>query len=223
MTAPDYQRLIDAETWAFIRETEAWYPPDSAGSPVARQREVYDAMCRAFFRGYPEGVAAADKPLAGVPCRLYSAGAASTATLVYLHGGGFVVGGLDSHDDVCAELCRATGFRVIAVDYRLAPEHTYPAAVDDALAVAELDQVAQVAQVGVQGVGREAALVAQMQRETFDPVERGRFHGVSGRAPAAAPARRPGNAGRWCPSRRGSAAGRRCRCRATPRNGGPAG
>ncbi len=54
-------------------------------------------------------------------------------TVVYYHGGGFVVGGLHSHDDVCAEICQRTGYRVISVDYRLCPEHIHPAAFDDAL------------------------------------------------------------------------------------------
>jgi acetyl esterase len=129
---PDYDKLIDAETRAFIRATEACYPPEAASFPISKQREAYDAMCRAFFRGYPEGVTAEDRALGGVPCRIYGGGEA--AMLIYFHGGGFVVGGLDSHDDVCAELCQATGFRVISVDYRLAPEHRHPAAFDDALA-----------------------------------------------------------------------------------------
>ena len=54
--------------------------------------------------------------------------------VLYFHGGGFILGGLDSHDDVCAELCARTGYEVVSVDYRLAPEHLHPAAFDDALA-----------------------------------------------------------------------------------------
>jgi acetyl esterase len=135
MTAPDYATLIDAETWAFIRASESWYPPETATYPVERQREIYNAMCRAFFRGYPEGVVAEDRPLGAVPCRIYTCGPAAV-TVLYLHGGGFVVGGLESHDDICAEICKATGFRVVAADYRLAPEHLHPAAYDDALAAA---------------------------------------------------------------------------------------
>ncbi len=134
MTAPDYATLIDAETWAFIRATEAWYPPETATYTIARQREVYDAMCRAFFRGYPEGVTATDRAFGGVPCRVYQGAEAPVATLVYFHGGGFVVGGLESHDDVCAEICAATSTRVVSVDYRLVPEHRHPAAYNDALA-----------------------------------------------------------------------------------------
>ncbi|MCC2637155.1 MAG: nlhH 2 [Moraxellaceae bacterium] len=54
------------------------------------------------------------------------------ALLVYFHGGGFVLGDLDTHDDVCRLLCIETGMQVLSVDYRLAPEHPFPAPVDDA-------------------------------------------------------------------------------------------
>lgn len=135
---PDYSRLIGPETWAFIRETESWYPPDTATYPVEKQRQIYDAMCRAFHHGRPEGIGAEDTEISGVPCRIYTAeGTSAGPTVVYYHGGGFVVGGLESHDDICAEICAATGLRVVSADYRLAPEHRHPAAFDDALAVAE--------------------------------------------------------------------------------------
>jgi acetyl esterase len=52
--------------------------------------------------------------------------------IMYLHGGGWVAGGLDSHDDLCRHLAEASGLQVIAIDYRLAPEHPFPAAVEDA-------------------------------------------------------------------------------------------
>ena len=63
-------------------------------------------------------------PAAGVPRPL----------LVYFHGGGFVHGDLDSHDSLCRRLCRDVDMHVLAVDYRRAPEHPFPAAVDDAFA-----------------------------------------------------------------------------------------
>ncbi|MFD1559527.1 alpha/beta hydrolase [Paraburkholderia silviterrae] len=52
---------------------------------------------------------------------------------VFFHGGGFVIGNLDTHDHVCRDLCAGSGAAVIAVDYRLAPEHRFPAAVNDSL------------------------------------------------------------------------------------------
>lgn len=139
---PDYATLIDAETWAFIRDTERWYPPEAASFSIERQRQIYDDMCRAFHKGCPPGVAVQDRPFGGVPCRVYERTDAAHGTVIYLHGGGLVVGGLHSHDDVCAEICAATGLRVIAADYRLAPEHRHPAQFDDALAVAHAVAVA---------------------------------------------------------------------------------
>jgi acetyl esterase len=133
MTVTDYQSLIDAPTWAFIRRTEACYPADTASRSIAEQRAIYDAMARAFHCGYPPGITAHDESIADVPCRIYQG---VLPAVIYLHGGGFIMGGLDSHDDVCAEICARTGFQVVSVDYRLAPEHLHPAAYDDALAVA---------------------------------------------------------------------------------------
>lgn len=135
----DYEQLIDKETWAFIRKTEDYYPPDATVMSITEQRDTYDTMCRAFFQGYPEGVIARDDDAQGVPIRIYETAATKDvssptveATVIYYHGGGFVVGGLDSHDDVCAEICDRTGLRVVSVDYRLCPEHPHPAAFDDA-------------------------------------------------------------------------------------------
>ncbi|RYY91327.1 MAG: alpha/beta hydrolase [Comamonadaceae bacterium] len=73
-----------------------------------------------------------------IPLRLYRpAGSAATATLpvlVYYHGGGWVIGDLDTHDVLCRELANGSGCAVVAVDYRMGPEHRFPAAVDDVLA-----------------------------------------------------------------------------------------
>ena len=79
-----------------------------------------------------------DGPGGPLPARHYVAaakkGAAPAPLLVYLHGGGFVVGDLDTHDLPCRLLCREGGLHVLSVDYRLAPEHPFPAALDDAVA-----------------------------------------------------------------------------------------
>ncbi|GLQ81214.1 lipase/esterase [Mesorhizobium huakuii] len=133
----DYTKLIDAETWAFIERTNSYYPPDTIDYTIAQQREIYDRMCREFFAGYPQDVAvetsAIAMPTHDIPIRIYRSGAQPAATVLYIHGGGFILGGLDSHDDVCAELCARTGYEVVSVDYRLAPEHLHPAAFDDAM------------------------------------------------------------------------------------------
>jgi len=75
-----------------------------------------------------------------LPLRIYRPeGADSTAvpTVVYFHGGGFVIGDLDMADTFCRHLCRAAETVVVSVDYRLAPEHPFPAAVEDAVAATE--------------------------------------------------------------------------------------
>ncbi|MDF3213602.1 alpha/beta hydrolase [Mesorhizobium sp. M7A.F.Ca.CA.001.09.2.1] len=137
----DYIKLIDAETWAFIERTNSYYPPDTIDYTIAQQREIYDRMCREFFAGYPEGVAvetsAIATPTHDIPIRIYRSTLQAAVTVLYVHGGGFILGGLDSHDDVCAELCSRTGYEVVSVDYRLAPEHLHPAAFDDAMSAFE--------------------------------------------------------------------------------------
>jgi acetyl esterase len=138
----DYSLLIDDETWAFIDRTNAFYPPETIDYTIDQQRDVYNRMCREFFTGYPVGVSAEIKTITladrEIPVRRYRAMRYDAhAVVVYYHGGGFVVGGLDSHDDVCAEICSRTGFEVVSVDYRLAPEHKHPASFDDALAAFE--------------------------------------------------------------------------------------
>ncbi|RUX91405.1 MULTISPECIES: alpha/beta hydrolase [Mesorhizobium] len=137
----DYKILIDAETWAFIERTNSYYPPDTIDYTIAQQREIYDRMCREFFAGYPEGVAvetsAIATPTHDIPIRTYRSARQVAVTVLYFHGGGYILGGLDSHDDVCAELCASTGYEVVSVDYRLAPEHLHPAAFDDVMSAFE--------------------------------------------------------------------------------------
>lgn len=70
----------------------------------------------------------ADGPL---KARLYAPSADKLPVLLYLHGGGFTIGGLDTHDSLCRQLALRSGAAVLSLDYRLAPEHRFPAAVDD--------------------------------------------------------------------------------------------
>ena len=81
----------------------------------------------------PPLAAVEDLELAGRPARLYRPRDARHG-LLYFHGGGFVLGDLDSHDVCCRQLAAASSCTVLAVDYLLAPEHPFPAAVDDAIA-----------------------------------------------------------------------------------------
>jgi acetyl esterase len=130
----DYRALLDKEVWAFLDETARHYPPDAVDLSVGQQRAVYDKMCAAFDLGRPDNVTTQDIALGGVACRVYTADDASEGTVFFCHGGGFVVGGLDSHDSICAEFCGVTGLRVVAVDYRMSPEHPHPEDFQDAWA-----------------------------------------------------------------------------------------
>lgn len=110
-----------------------------------------------------------------VGVRHYDPGArGGDAALLYFHGGGFVIGDLDTHDIICRYLCAHAGTRVISVDYRLAPEHLYPAAVEDALDAftwlrAEVPAMGvnprRLAVGGDSAGGALAAVVAQQARD----------------------------------------------------------
>jgi acetyl esterase len=118
-------------------------------------------------------------PDGSLPARHYRPSATAAAPLlVFFHGGGFVVGDIDSHDGLCRMICRDAAIHVLSVDYRLAPEHKAPAAVDDCLAAyrwarghaAELG--ADPSRIGVGGDsagGNLAALVALRSREEGIP------------------------------------------------------
>ncbi len=168
MSKTDYSTLIDDEVWAYIARGAKFYPPNAVDLTIAEQRAVYDAMCADFHAGRPEGVQAWDEPFGGVPCRRYEmVDAAPDVAVVYYHGGGFVVGGLHSHDDVCAELCGRTGFRVVSVDYRLAPETTFPGCYNDAYAAFDAIQAAypgRIIMAGDSAGGNLAAAVTHHAR-----------------------------------------------------------
>ena len=173
---PDYDLLLDDEVRAFLARAETFYPPDAVDLTVAEQRSVYDRMCAGFDAGRPLGVAVQDRSFGGVNCRVYNIDGAANS-VVYYHGGGFVVGGLESHDSICAELAAGSRMRVVAVDYRLSPEHPHPEDFHDAMAAFEA--VCAVYQgtivlAGDSAGGNLAAAVAHAQRST---VHRARISG----------------------------------------------
>ncbi len=127
-----YNNRIDDETQSFLDLVLSSAPTNPSDLSFAEQRRIFDQFCSAFRPPRPDVVSTADEQADGVPVRVYSAGH-PTRTVLYMHGGGFALGGLDSHDDICAEICAQTGYRVVSVGYRLAPEHKHPAAFDDCL------------------------------------------------------------------------------------------
>jgi acetyl esterase/lipase len=103
------------------------------GGSIQDQR---DAMAQAATPGPPpEGVTVVPGTLGGRPAEwLTPVGPSPVGTVLYLHGGGYCIGSLDTHRDLGARLAVAAGATVVTLDYRLAPEHPFPAAVDDACA-----------------------------------------------------------------------------------------
>jgi len=127
----------------------------------------------------------AETPQGAIPLRVYRPAGLPDATslpaYVYFHGGGWVIGDLETHDVLCRQLTAASGASVISVDYRLAPEHKFPAAADDAWAAtrwivahaAELGlDAGRLAVGGDSAGGNLAAVVALMARDAGGPAIR---------------------------------------------------
>lgn len=115
---PATHTLSPEDARKFYRERRFFTQPDPA--EVAEARDLQ-----------------AEGPGGAIPLRLYrplGAGARRLPVLVYFHGGGWVIGDLDTHDTLCRELANASGCALVAVDYRMGPEHRFPAAVDDCIA-----------------------------------------------------------------------------------------
>ena len=155
----------------FIKD--AGYPPVSEGTPEAA-RKGFVAMSAGTVRPDQVVQVGSVEDLTGPgaagdrPARLYRpATDGPHPTVVYLHGGGFVLGDLDTHDQTCRRLCLDADVVVLAVDYRLAPEHPFPAGVEDAIAATRwaadqgLGGDSRLAIAGDSAGGNFAAVVAQ--------------------------------------------------------------
>lgn len=134
--------MLDPYFKAMLEATAAAGAPGLETLPPEAAREVY----RSLDFGDEPAVAPSDirdftVPGLGGPIsvRLYTPRGAPDVTpgIVFFHGGGWVIGDLDTHDRVCRRLVATTGYRILAVDYRLAPEHPFPASHDDCLSATE--------------------------------------------------------------------------------------
>jgi acetyl esterase len=115
----------------------------ASGEPPIHQRSIEDAraapgMLAELFGTGPEVASVRDIAIPGpggdIDARVYEPEADPPGTIVYYHGGGWVIGTLDAWDAACRLLAVESGCRLVSVDYRLAPEHPFPAAADDAYA-----------------------------------------------------------------------------------------
>ena len=156
--------------------------PDFDTLDLALLRAGFDQS--ALAPGEPESVAHVENrripgPAGQIPVRIYRPEArGALPALVYYHGGGFVLCNLDTHDGVCRSLANAAGCTVVSVDYRLAPEHPFPAAPEDCYAalrfVAERAgeigvDASRIAVGGDSAGGNLSAVIAQLARDRRGP------------------------------------------------------
>ena len=160
---------------------EKGFPPTHTLTPVEARRVYLER--RVYSQPAPPPVVEirdlqASGPHGAIALRLYKpSAAANLPVLVYFHGGGWVIGDLETHDVLCRELANLSGLAVVAVDYRMGPENRFPAAVDDCFAATVwvrnhaaalgLD-ASRIAVGGDSAGGNLAAVVSLMARDSVD-------------------------------------------------------
>jgi acetyl esterase len=149
---------LDAELQQILDAWAAADGPPAHEVPVEQARAAHVSETQQLAGEGPAVAHVEDGEAAGVPVRIYTPEGAR-GTIAYLHGGGWVVGNRDSVDAVCRALAVESGARVVSVEYRLAPEHAFPAALDDARAATKAVQADVVA--GDSAGGNLAAVVAR--------------------------------------------------------------
>jgi acetyl esterase len=167
---------LHPQSKAFIASIrEAGRPPWNE-MPLAEAREIFDSLD--VLGDAPEVDNVADEPIAGVPTRIYHVNPDQPRNLiVYFHGGGWVLGGLDSHDSVCRRLALAADASVVSVGYRNPPEHPFPAAAEDCFTVCDVLAVDhrsfslanRMVLVGDSAGGNLAVAVSLMSRQRGAP------------------------------------------------------
>jgi acetyl esterase len=131
---------LDAGMLRFYKELTLASPPEAVNWPLPRQRRSWEEVCRVFRAPMPPDISFEDVTIiengreARVRVYRHQSEMAKPA-VIYMHGGGWVLGSLETHHDICAEIAAEADVTVVAVDYRLAPEHPHPAQLEDNLAV----------------------------------------------------------------------------------------
>jgi acetyl esterase len=173
---------LDPQAQAFLGELAELGAPRYGEQPIDVQREAMEGGAAALFGPCPDVPfedIAIPGPGGSIPARIYRPGEDPTGILVYFHGGGWVIGSIVSAHGVCATLAERSGCVVASIDYRLAPEHVFPAAVEDAWAAtcwiaehaAELGGNGRLAVGGDSAGGNLTAVVTMRAREQGLPLE----------------------------------------------------
>ncbi|MBH8560707.1 alpha/beta hydrolase [Nostoc sp. CENA67] len=124
----------------FVDRCNKVMPPDFYTLPIDQQRDMYFGLTKEFPYQMPSGVLVTDDTVSyegrKLPIRVYRPKQRKgQGLLIYIRGGGFVVGSLETHNTVVAELCEKSGLVTIAPDFRMSPEHPFPAALEDCYGV----------------------------------------------------------------------------------------
>lgn len=135
-----YSMLTDVGIRNFMIESDSFYPPNAVDLSIEQQRSLYNKMSAHFRKERPDNIKVEDRFVVSgdfeIPVRIYSPNSSTPLpVMLYLHGGGYVVGDLESHDDICAEIADRAQVCVVTAAYRLAPEHKFPAAFNDCKAL----------------------------------------------------------------------------------------
>jgi acetyl esterase/lipase len=176
---------LDPKAQQLLDDVKASGRPNAHLLPVAEARENFEALFASLGPGPDvEEVRELTIPAAGggVPARSYRpAGERPQPVVAYYHGGGWLLGSVDAYDVVCRALANASGALVVSVEYRLGPEHRFPAAVEDAYAAAAWlgenagtlgGDPARLALAGDSAGGNLAAVVSLLARERGSPAIR---------------------------------------------------
>jgi acetyl esterase len=127
---------LDPGMLAFYKALAEKTPAGSENWPLEKQRVEWDAVCREFRAPRPTSIEVVDTAANGVPVRIFKPqGVTKAPGVIYSHGGGWVLGSCETHDDVCAEMALGAKCVVVLMDYRLAPEYPHPAQLEDTLKV----------------------------------------------------------------------------------------
>jgi acetyl esterase len=173
---------LDPQARAFLDRLKELGVPGIGELPPEEARTTQDAAAAVVFGPVAE-VPCEDRTIPGpagaIPVRVYRPSADPAPVFVYFHGGGWVLGSLNTHHGVCATLARLAGCVVCSVDYRMAPEHRFPAALDDAWAATtwiaahaeELGGLPGAVAVGGDSAGGNLAAVCALRaRDTGVPL-----------------------------------------------------